>query len=120
MSKLSAFKILLLIFLITLLSCGGEKEDFEITITNNGYSPDELTIEGGSEVTWVNKDNKTHTVTSGVPELITFDSGEIKPNEEFTFEFIKQSIGVHVYYCKIHGNQEMEGTIVVQPEGYKE
>jgi plastocyanin len=120
MNKLSVFKIFMLAFLITLLSCGDEKENFEITITSNGYSPDELTIEGGSEVTWINKDNKTHTVTSGVPELMTFDSGEIKPNEEFTFKFIEQAIGVHVYYCKIHGNQEMEGTIIVQPEGYME
>ncbi len=113
-------KLILIIFTVTFLSCSDKKDEFEITITNNGYSPNELTVEGGSEVTWVNKDNKTHTVTSGVPELMTFDSGEIKPNEEFTFKFIESALGVHTYYCKIHGNEEMEGTIVVQPEGYKE
>ena len=120
MKKLLKLKFLVIAIPILLFSCEGEKEEFEVTITNNGYSPDELVIEGGTMVTWINKDDKTHTVTSGVPELITFDSGEIKPNEEFSFEFIEEALGVHQYYCKIHGNEEMEGTIVVQPEGYKE
>lgn len=110
----------LLVFTFFFISCENEKMNFDITITGKGYTPDEITIEEGTSVKWANKDNVTHTVTSGVPELFTFDSGEIRPDEEFTFEFIEEAIGVHRYYCKIHGNQEMEGTIVVQPEGYRD
>ncbi|HZS73912.1 MAG TPA: hypothetical protein VFA69_05355, partial [Candidatus Nitrosotalea sp.] len=51
------------------------------------YSPFQVNVSVGDTVTWVNQDNRTHTVTTGTsnygPQGI-FDSGVIKPGQSFT------------------------------------
>ncbi len=111
-------KFILLMILFLLISCGKNDPDHKMVINEKGYVPTELTVEVGNEVSWINKDDKAHTVSSGVNELWTFDSGEIEPGTEFSFKFMESTIGSHTYYCKIHGNEEMEGIIIVKPKGY--
>jgi plastocyanin len=114
MKYFNAF-LLFIILILIMQGCGGT-ETYEISINSNSYSPDQLVVNTGAEVTWINNDSKPHTVSSGVKELWKFDSGTIEPGGSFTLKFIEEFNGPYTYYCKIHGNQEMEGTIVVNPE----
>lgn len=65
------------------------------------YSPFQVNVSVGDTVTWINQDNRTHTVTTGTsnygPQGI-FDSGVIKPGQSFTQFF--GSVGKYNYYDK--------------------
>lgn len=85
--------------------------DAQVTIVNGTanhcrpnlscYSPFQVSVSVGDTVTWVNQDNRTHTVTTGTtnygPQGI-FDSGLIKPGQSFTQFF--GSVGKYNYYDK--------------------
>lgn len=65
------------------------------------YSPFQVNVSVGDTVTWVNQDNRTHTVTTGTSNygpLGIFDSGVIKPGQSFTQFF--GSVGKYNYYDK--------------------
>lgn len=84
----------------------------EIFISGMAFSPASKTISAGTTIKWINKDNVTHTVTSGVPGSPsgTFDSGNFGQNGEFSYKF--DTVGTFKYFCNIH--QSMTGTIIVQ------
>jgi plastocyanin len=91
-------------------SCKKEKnptQKYEVTMVNNEFNPVSLAVPIGSVVTWRNKENVKHTVSSTTN---AFDSGELMKEETFTYTFT--SPGSYGYYCKLHSN--MKGTIVVQ------
>jgi plastocyanin len=71
------------------------------------FAPASLTVTAGSTVTWTNKDDEPHTVTS---DSGLFRSGALDTNESFSFKFDKP--GTYHYLCSIH--PRMLGTIVVQ------
>lgn len=89
------------------------------------YDPPLISIGVGETVTWVNKDQEYHTVTSGKgsgrfgwmsnefgsPDGY-FDSGRFMPNSSWSFTFDKK--GTFPYYCTIH--PWMEGVVLVQQE----
>ncbi|MEJ2103114.1 MAG: cupredoxin domain-containing protein [Ignavibacteriaceae bacterium] len=114
MKRLFGITLITALFSLLLISCSSEKGHI-IEITADGYSPSSLIVHKGDEVTWINKDNKPHTVSAGTSELWQFDSGEIKPGEEFKLEFTEPTVGSYIYYSKVQGD-DMKGTIVVQPE----
>lgn len=78
-----------------------------ISIKNFAFNPSSLKIKPKTEVTWVNNDTTTHTVTYDSGNL--FDSGPIPPGKSFSFTF--QDIGLISYHCSIHPS--MKGTINV-------
>ena len=80
-------------------------------IKNLCYSPDFLTVGLGDIVTWTNNDGTTHTTTS-TGEL-SWDSGTMLPNDEFSFSMTV--VGTHEYVCTIH--PWMTGTIKVVDPG---
>ena len=91
---------------------------WEETISERFYPP-ELTVPTGSDVTWTNDDDLTHTITSGknagygMYEFLQdgiFNSGELDEGESFTFHFAEP--GRYEYYCVPH--PWMNGVIVVQ------
>lgn len=84
----------------------------EVFISGMAFSPVSKTISAGTTVKWINKDNSTHTVTSGIPGTPsgTFNSGNFGQNGEFSFKF--DQVGTFKYFCNIH--QSMTGTIIVQ------
>lgn len=84
----------------------------EVFIQGMAFSPADRTVSIGTTIKWTNKDNTTHTVTSGVPGAPSglFDSGNIGNNATFSFTF--NQAGTFKYYCKIHSS--MTGTITVQ------
>lgn len=65
------------------------------------YDPFQVNVSVGDTVTWTNRDNRTHTVTTGTsnygPQGV-FDSGIILPGHSFTQFF--GSVGKYPYYDK--------------------
>jgi nitrite reductase (NO-forming) len=88
------------------------------TLGNKSYSPNPITIEAGSTVTWTNIDNNMHTVTSGEPNTVNagelFDSGLtalIMPTKSFSHKFVHP--GEFSYFCRVHPT--MVGEVRVLP-----
>lgn len=78
-----------------------------VTIGDNFYDPDTLTIGLGDTVTWINSGTapEGHTVTGSA-----FDSGVIEEGGSFSQRFA--SAGVFDYICELH--DDMTGTVVVR------
>jgi plastocyanin len=67
-------------------------------IDQKGFSPDSVSVNAGTLITWVNNDNTIHTVTFATPGV--YDSGLIASGKSVTHTFLDQ--GTFNYYCKIH------------------
>ncbi|MGH8201133.1 MAG: cupredoxin domain-containing protein [Steroidobacteraceae bacterium] len=81
----------------------------QVMIHNHAFMPDKLTVHRGTTVTWINRDNDAHTVTSSAgPEK--FQSPGLDTGEKFAFIFKKA--GTYQYFCSVH--PYMRGTIIVQ------
>ena len=96
-----------------------------VVIQGIAFAPERLTVPAGARVTWTNKDNVKHTVTSGKPgkDAIpgvskgtsanptgVFDHALAMSGSAFTFDF--QKAGTYTYFCRIHSS--MRGVIVVR------
>jgi plastocyanin len=91
---------------------GGSGETVAIEIEGFAFSPAELTISVGTEVTVTNLDSAPHTFTAGSdadPQPDVFDSGLLQQGESFTFVFDEP--GTFAYYCDRH--PPMQGEITV-------
>jgi plastocyanin len=111
--------VLLIFLLILITGCEDESTDpgsgdppaNEIWIEGNSFRPSSKTIVAGTTITWVNKDNVSHTATSGSGSPTgVFDSGNLGNGQSFSYTF--DSTNTYGYYCKLHPN--MRGTIIVQ------
>ena len=80
-----------------------------VTIDNFAFSPAILSVSPGTKVTWTNKDEEPHTVTSADAGA-TFKSAALDTDDKFSFIFDKP--GTYKYFCSIHPH--MSGTIVVK------
>jgi plastocyanin len=80
-----------------------------VTIDNFAFGPAILTIAPGTKVTWTNKDEEPHTVTSADGGVL-FKSPALDTDDKFSFTFDKP--GTYRYFCSIHPH--MVGTIVVK------
>jgi predicted secreted protein with PEFG-CTERM motif len=81
--------------------------------TNECFTPSEVTVDIGSEVTWINDDSAAHTVTSGDIESGLdgqFDSSLFMAGKTFSYKFEK--VGEFPYFCQVH--PWMKGTVIVQ------
>lgn len=70
------------------------------------YNPNNITINQGDKVMWINKDFGIHTVTENQG---LFGSENLRPDETFKYTF--EDAGTYDYHCKLH--PEMVGKIVV-------
>ena len=68
-----------------------------VTIIDDSFKPATLTIQSGATVTWTNKDDDPHTITSERP---LFDSQGLA--QEDTYSFVFRKPGTYKYYCKVH------------------
>ena len=87
-----------------------------ITIGNDFFSPDSITIHAGTQIRWVwGSTSVTHNVTStGSPSF----TGSGNQGASSTFGPVTfAATGVYHYYCTIHGTPTsgMKGVIVVVP-----
>ncbi len=78
-----------------------------VKIDNFSFTPQTLTVHPGTTVTWVNKDDVPHTVTSTNKK---FKSRALDTDERFSFTF--SAPGTYEYFCSVH--PKMTGKIVVQ------
>lgn len=77
----------------------GATNEVIVNLENHAFVPDTLEITVGTKVTWINKDDDPHTVTSeGSNPLL--DSPEFNKNETFSFVFTQP--GEYPYYCVPH------------------
>jgi plastocyanin len=80
-----------------------------VNIDNFAFGPPSITVAAGTKVTWTNRDDEPHTVTSADdPKL--FRSAALDTNDSFSFTFDKP--GTYRYFCSIH--PQMTGTVVVK------
>jgi len=90
-------------------------ETHEVMVNDDFFSPNDLTINVGDTVRWVNP-------AGGVPHNVTADDNSFASvtNVQFTYERTFNSVGEILYYCSIHSapganrNTAMNGRIVVQ------
>ena len=80
-----------------------------VTIDNFAFGPAILAVPVGTKVTWDNKDEEPHTVTSADGGMM-FKSPALDTDDKFSFTFDKS--GTYKYFCSIHPH--MVGTIVVK------
>lgn len=80
------------------------------------YRADRVRIDPGDSVTWTNRGEVLHTVTSrrGAPQR--FNSGEVDSGQTFTRAFTKA--GTYDYLCTLHSTQ-MSGVVQVGPDRVK-
>jgi plastocyanin len=70
------------------------------------FAPEDITVPAGTEVTWTNNDNFTHSVR-------LLDSGEVhmmKPGETISLTFTTP--GLFRYDCSLHP-KDMHGSVLV-------
>src|SRR5690625_4498759 len=82
---------------------GGDEEPAadEVSIANLAFGPSNLTVETGTTVTWTNRDNVIHTVTSGADIVHNdiFDSGNLAPGTSLSYQFAEARS--YTYFCRL-------------------
>jgi plastocyanin len=80
----------------------------EVQLTDEGFEPDEVTVEAGDTIVWTNASDDTHTI---VGEDGRWDSGPLAPGE--TFSLSLRAEGTYGYETQDGAHT---GTIVVVAE----
>ncbi len=84
-------------------------EEARVTIDQFAYGPRELTVPAGTRVTWVNRDDVPHTVTSAETPR-RFHSGTLDTDEQYSHLFTTP--GTYEYFCAVH--PKMTGKVIVK------
>ena len=79
----------------------------EITIDNFTFNPATITIEPGTTVHWVNRDDIPHMV---VAKSLAFKSQALDTDDSFSRQF--HEVGVIDYFCSLHPH--MTGKVIVR------
>jgi plastocyanin len=79
----------------------------QIVIQEFRFSQATLTVPIGTTVTWVNRDEESHTVTSTAG---LFASPALDPRQAFSYRFTTP--GTYTYYCALHPH--MTAKLVVE------
>jgi FtsP/CotA-like multicopper oxidase with cupredoxin domain len=77
-----------------------------VSIGDNFFSPQTITVNVGTTVHWTNTGDRNHTTTSSTG---LWDSGTLSAGQSFNYTF--NSVGTFPYFCEIHGN--MTATVIV-------
>ena len=85
----------------------GQPGPAEVKIDNFTFTAPSITVPAGTEVTWTNRDDIPHNVTS---EDGVFRSKALDTDDKYSFTFAKP--GTYHYFCSIH--PKMTGEIVVK------
>jgi plastocyanin len=99
-----SFIVVALVALLLNVGAGQKPAEATVTMKNLAFLPDTIRVKVGDTVTWVNADDRDHTVSgSGLK------SGNIKPGRTWSTTFSKP--GNYPYGCQYH--PRMRGTVVV-------
>jgi len=82
----------------------------EITIDNFTFAPGTITIERGTTVKWLNRDDIPHTV---VEKSLAFRSKALDTDDSFSHQF--NEVGEIDYFCSLHPH--MRGKVIVRADG---
>lgn len=113
-------KKLLSVLLTIIFFCCLEANAFSVThdvvMSNFSFQPVTLTINAGDTVQWTNQDSALHTVTSGTncQDNNVWTSSALLSNGQ-TFSVTFNQAGTFPYFCKLHCQSGMTGTIIVNP-----
>lgn len=80
----------------------------KVNIADMAFSPADITVKAGTQVTWTNNDSTAHTVTENDSKDGP-DSSPISPGQSYSFTF--STPGTYEYICSIH--PQMTGTVTV-------
>ena len=90
-------------------SAPAQMDTARVEIQAHGFSAPTLTVKAGTTVTWTNRDDDAHTVTSVAN---TFRSPGLDTGKTFSYTFTRA--GTFEYFCSLH--PLMTGKVVVTPE----
>jgi plastocyanin len=97
---------------------GAEHSRFVVSMKDNVFLPESLTVVQGDTVEWLNEGFLVHTTTSGSecgPDGDgVWNSGDISPADSFDFVF--DDVGEFPYYCIPHCLLGMTGHVQVVPQ----
>jgi len=82
----------------------------EVTIDNFTFAPVTITIEPGTTVKWLNRDDIPHTV---VAKSLAFRSKALDTDDSFSHQF--DDVGVFDFFCSLHPH--MSGKVIVRAHG---
>ncbi|MEK6830340.1 MAG: cupredoxin domain-containing protein [Nanoarchaeota archaeon] len=117
--------VIALFLLLVLSSCSSKQESvsentLNVNIENFAFSPNIIKIKTGDTVTWTNKDDVPHTVTSisrvsCEPPTLCMDrnlfvSGPLDKDQTYQFTFLQP--GTYEYTCDFHTS--MKGNVIVE------
>ena len=88
-------------------------ESVTVEVTDNAFSPDEVTIDAGDTVTWDWADSANPHSVVGTNDNAADLESEILTGAGNTFEFTFTEPGEYEYQCSVHGTA-MTGVIVVE------
>jgi len=80
----------------------------EITIGSSGFDPNVTGIYPG-KVIWINNDSQIHRVVS---DDGLFDSGNLSPGQNYTYDFSYHKIRIYEYHDST--NTSLKGTIQIE------
>lgn len=83
------------------------ESEVNVEIAGYDFSPRDLTVQGGTAVTWTNRDSVPHDATDADG---SWGTGLLREDQRATITF--DSPGVFEYYCTVHPN--MKGTVTVE------
>ena len=97
---------------------GGAGTGVTVTVSNNDYSPGQVTVTRGTTVTW-RWDSCSGDPYGGqvcVLHSVTFDDGgpSAAAQNDGSFARAFNNAGTFTYYCTSHGRSAMSGSVVVQ------
>jgi plastocyanin len=81
----------------------------QVVIDNFAFRPATITVKAGTKVTWVNRDDVPHTVTSTKKPRL-FHSGTLDTDDKF--EHVFSEPGTYEYFCAVHPH--MTGKVIVK------
>lgn len=77
-----------------------------VVIADGQFNPAHVTVLAGETVTWVNRDQRDHSV---VADDGSFSSGNLKPGQSFSHRFT--SPGTTGYRCPLHPRERGSVTV---------
>jgi len=106
--KIGSVISIMMLYALLLISCSKDNQGpDEVFMEGSKFTPSTITVTAGTTVTWTNKDNVTHSVTS---DTGMFESGDLSKGDTFHYTFSAK--GSYDYHCRFHGT--MIGTVIVE------
>ncbi len=89
-----------------------------VTVLDNTFNPETITVAPGTTVTWENRGRNDHNIVPADDAQISqwgvVDKNDFQPKATYSHTFDRP--GTYAYYCTLHGTKDkgMKGTVVVE------